>query len=52
MVFIKKIFTKKTRKKNPFQLIYYKHNWSKTRTEKNNGKYWQWEIENNGLTLP
>ena len=39
-------------KPNPYQLIWYKQGWSKTRTEKNNAKYWQFEIEHNGLRLP
>ena len=41
-----------SRKPNPYQLIWYKQGWSKTRTEKNNAKYWQFEIEHNGLRLP
>ena len=40
------------RKPNPYQLVWYKQGWSKTRTEKNNAKYWQFEIEHNGLRLP
>lgn len=40
------------RKPNPYQLVWYKKGWSKTRTEKNNAKYWQFEIEHNGLRLP
>ena len=41
-----------SRKPNPYQLIWYKKGWSKTRIEKNNAKYWQFEIEHNGLRLP
>lgn len=41
-----------SRKPNPYQLVYYKQGWSKTRTEKNNSKFWQFEIEHNGLRLP
>ena len=41
-----------SRKPNPYQLVWYKQGWSKTRTEKNNAKYWEFEIEHNGLRLP
>jgi len=41
-----------SRKPNPYQLVWYRRGWSKTRTEKNNAKYWQFEIEHNGLRLP
>lgn len=41
-----------SRKPNPYELVWYKQGWSKTRTEKNNAKYWQFEIEHNGLRLP
>lgn len=41
-----------SRKPNPYEIIWYKAGWSKTRTEKNNAKYWQFEIEHNGLRLP
>jgi len=40
------------KKPNPYELIWYKQGWSKTRTKKNNAKYWKFEIEHNGLTLP
>jgi len=40
------------RKTNPYELIWYKQGWSKTITENNNAKYWEFEIEYNGLTLP
>jgi len=40
------------KKPNPYELIWYRQGWSKTRIEKNNAKYWQFEIEENGLTLP
>ena len=40
-----------TTKKNPYQLVWYKASWSKTRTEKNNAKYWQFEIEHNNCKL-
>ena len=29
--------------KNPFNLVWYNANWPKTKIEKNNMKYWQWE---------
>jgi hypothetical protein len=35
--------------KNPYELIYYKKGWSENKTRKNNIKYWQWEIDNNGF---
>ena len=38
-----------TKSKNPYNLIWYKEGWSKTRTEKNNTKYWLWEMEFNGF---
>lgn len=41
-----------SRKPNPYELVWYKQGWSKTRTEKNNAKYWKFEIEHNGLRLP
>lgn len=40
------------KKPNPYELIWYRQGWSKTRIEKNNAKYWEFEIEHNGLTLP
>ena len=40
------------KKPNPYELIWYRKGWSKTRIEKNNAKYWEFEIEENGLTLP
>lgn len=43
---------KKTFWTNPYELIWYKQGWSKTRIEKNNANYWKFEIEHNGLTLP
>ena len=39
-------------KVNPYNLVWYRAGWSKTRTEKNNAKYWEWEILYNGLKLP
>jgi hypothetical protein len=41
-----------SRKPNPYQLVWYNAKWSKKRTEKNNAKYWKFEIEHNGLRLP
>jgi len=68
MDWIKKLFSKKEekqcaihnvvcsasaeKKQNPYELIWYRQSWSKMRIEKNNTKYWQFEIEENGLTLP
>jgi len=40
-----------SRKPNPYQLVWYNAKWSKTRTEKNNDKYWQFEIEHNSMRL-
>lgn len=40
---------KGTTAKNPYQLTHYKQGWSKTRTEKNNKKYWLWEILHNNF---
>jgi len=40
------------KKPNPYKLIWYRQGWSKTRIEKNNAKYWEFEIEHNGLRLP
>lgn len=40
------------KKPNPYVLIWYRQGWSKTRIEKNNAKYWEFEIEHNGLRLP
>ena len=50
---IKKLFHKKKEEepvnKNPYILLWYKHNWSHRKVEINNSKYWQWEIDNNGF---
>ena len=40
------------KKLNPYELIWYIQGWSKTRIEKNNAKYWEFEIEHNWLRLP
>jgi len=40
------------KKKNPFQLIWYKAEWSEARTAKNNQKFWEWEIKHNGFRCP
>lgn len=37
------------KKPNPYKLIWHKKGWSKTRIEKNNAKYWQFEIDHNGF---
>lgn len=36
-------------KTNPYNLIWYREGWSKKRIEKNNAKYWEWEIKNNRI---
>jgi hypothetical protein len=40
------------KKHNPYSLVYYRNDWSESKTEINNAKYWTWEIENNGFRLP
>ena len=37
---------------NPYKLVWYNADWSKTKTEKNNAKYWEWEIMYNGFKCP
>jgi hypothetical protein len=39
-------------KANPYALVWYRADWSKTKTEKNNAKYWEWEIMYNGFKCP
>ena len=39
-------------KANPYTLVWYMADWSKTKTEKNNAKYWEWEIMYNGFKCP
>ena len=39
-------------KANPYTLVWYRADWSKTKTEKNNAKYWEWEIMYNGFKCP
>jgi hypothetical protein len=39
-------------KVNPYTLVWYRADWSKTKTEKNNAKYWEWEIMHNGFKCP
>ena len=36
-------------KSNPYELIWYKKGWSEKRINKNNAKYWLWEIEHNAF---
>ena len=38
-----------TKKKNPYKLMESKEGWSLTRIAENNAKYWEFEIEHNGL---
>lgn len=40
------------KKPNPYEWIWYRQGWSDTKIAKNNAKYWEFEIKNNGLTLP
>lgn len=35
--------------KNPYQLVWFRADWSETRTAKNNTLFWNWEIRFNGL---
>lgn len=39
-------------KVNPYKLVWYRSGWSKSRIERNNTKYWTFEIEYNGIQLP
>jgi len=39
-------------KSNPYSLVWYRSDWSESRTAKNNARYWQWEIEHNGFKCP
>lgn len=39
-------------KSNPYSLVWYRSDWSKSRTAKNNARYWQWEIVHNGFKCP
>jgi hypothetical protein len=41
-----------SRKPNPYQLVYWRSDWSESKTRRNNAKYWEFEIEHNGLRLP
>jgi hypothetical protein len=41
-----------SRKPNPYQLVYWRSDWSESKTRRNNTKYWEFEIEHNGLRLP
>lgn len=38
--------------KNPYTLVWYRAGWSKAKTQKNNLKYWEWEILHNGFKCP
>jgi len=40
------------KKKNPYELLWYKQGWSEKRIAINNLKYWEFEVKHNGLTLP
>lgn len=39
-------------KANPYTLVWYRADWDKMKTEKNNAKYWEWEIMYNGFKCP
>ena len=39
-------------KVNLYTLVWYRADWSKTKTEKNNAKYWEWEMMYNGFKCP
>jgi predicted lipoprotein len=41
-----------SRKPNPYQLVYWRSDWTESKTRRNNTKYWEFEIEHNGLRLP
>ena len=41
-----------SRKLNPYQLVYWRSDWSESKTRRNNTKYWEFEIQHNGLRLP
>ncbi len=43
---------KKQRKPNPYKLVYWRIDWSDSKTKKNNANYWKFEIEVNGLRVP
>lgn len=40
------------RKPNPYTLVYWRSNWSKNKTLRNNTRYWEFEVKHNGLKLP
>jgi hypothetical protein len=39
-------------KPNPYKLVYWRSDWSERKTKNNNMKYWQFEIQHNGLRVP
>lgn len=41
-----------SRKPNPYQLVYWRSDWSESKTSRNNAKYWEWEIKHNGFRCP
>ena len=38
-----------SRNPNPYKLVYWRPDWSESKTKRNNTKYWQFEIKHNGL---
>ena len=44
--------TDKMKKKNPYQLVWWRADWSMSKIRKNNIAFWEWEIKHNGLRLP
>lgn len=41
-----------SKKHNPYRLVYYRSDWSESKTKRNNTNYWRFEIEHNGFKLP
>lgn len=39
-------------KPNPYSLVWYRSDWSESKTAKNNARYWEWEIVHNGFKCP
>lgn len=38
-------------KQNPYKLVCWRADWSEAKTNRNNSKYWEWEVKHNGLRL-
>lgn len=41
--------TLKEKKTNPYQLVWYRADWSDAKVKKNNTKYWEWEMKYNNF---